>query len=398
MHDVQPSLLDRVYDGLRVVDLSQGIAGPYCAQILSQMGADVVKVEPPSGDWGRTMGVAVDGFTAIAVAFNRGKRSIAVDAQTDAGREVVWRLVSRADVVVQSFRPGVAERLGFGPVQVAAANPGVVYVSISAFGQSGPYADRPGTDSVMQAVSGLMALNADASGMPQRVKPFVADLTCGIYAANAVGGLLYARSRSGRGGHVDVNLLATLVALQGSSMVDHALRGGRPATAVTYPNGVFETADGHVLIFAMNDAMFAAVCAAIGREAWLDDPRMRTAQDRIAAGEEINAGVAQAVRARPTADWVRVFREKDILHAEINDYERLAADPQVRHAGMIAMSVQAGAGPLPVAGLPGGAPPTADPSVAAPRIGEHTDRILESLGYDAQRIAGLARERVTRQC
>ncbi|KAF7962423.1 hypothetical protein AWV80_21930 [Cupriavidus sp. UYMU48A] len=190
--------LHKAYEGLRVLDLSQGIAGPYCALMLQQMGAEVTKAEPLYGDWGRTMGVPRAGFSAIAVAFNRGKRSIALDLQHAAGREVVHRLAEQADVVVQSFRPGVADRLGVGYEALRRIKPRIVYASISGFGLSGPYSDRPGTDSVVQALTGLMTANCGPDGTPQRVKPFIGDLSCGVYAANAIG----ARSLRGNGGRL----------------------------------------------------------------------------------------------------------------------------------------------------------------------------------------------------
>lgn len=386
--------IHKAYDGVRVLDLSQGIAGPYCGQILHQMGAEVTKVEPLSGDWGRTMGVAKKGFTAIAIAFNRGKQSIALDAQGEAGRELVHQLAARADVIIQSFRPGVADRLGFGYPQMKALNAGIVYASISGFGLSGPYVDRPGTDSVLQALTGFATANAAHDGTPQRIKPFIGDLSCGIYAANAIGAALFGRTRSGAGTHIDVSLLATMAALQNSSIIDHRMRAGQAATAVTYPQGIFETADGHVLVFAMNNTMFAAVCDAIGRREWIGDPRMRTPQDRIAVGDEINDGVARALKMRPTTHWIQNFRARDILYGEVKDYDQFIEDVQVSHMGLFQPVRQCDLGDLPFADLPGIAPGLRDPQERAPAVGEHTRQVLRTLGYSEQRIAQLERDQV----
>ncbi len=389
---IDPNPLHRVYEGLRVLDLSQGIAGPYCAQILGQMGAQVTKVEPFHGDWGRSMGVPRGGFSAIALAFNRGKRSLALDAQTDSGREVLHRLAARADVVVQSFRPGVADRLGVGYAALRGINPRLVYASISGFGLSGPYVDRPGTDSVVQALTGLTTANCDGAGLPQRVKPFVGDLSCGVYTANAIGGALFARERGQSGTHIDVSLLATMAALQNSSLIDHALRRGEPATSVTYPQGIFSTADGYVLVFAMNNAMFAAICRVIGRDDWLTDPRMDTPQRRIQAGDEINAGVAQALRSRPTAYWTNCFRENDILYGEVKDYDQFQEDEQVRHLGLVQTLSQPGLGEVPFVGLPG-VHTGGDPANGhVPSVGEDTQAVLRELDYSPADIQALAQE------
>ncbi len=394
---IDPNPLHKVYEGLRVLDLSQGIAGPYCAQILGQMGARVTKVEPFHGDWGRSMGVPRAGFSAIALAFNRGKRSVALDAQTDAGRDVLHRLAARADVVVQSFRPGVADRLGVGYATLRDINPRLIYASISGFGLSGPYVDRPGTDSVVQALTGLTTANCDGAGLPQRVKPFVGDLSCGVYTANAIGGALFARERGQGGTHIDVSLLATMAALQNSSLIDHALRGGEPATSVTYPQGIFSTADGYVLVFAMNNAMFAAICRVIGRDDWLKDPRMDTPQHRIQVGDEINAGVAQALRLRSTAHWTQSFRENDILYGEVKDYDQFQDDEQVRHLGLVQTLCQPGLGGVPFVGLPGVRPGVGAADDRVPAVGEDTHAVLRELEYSAADIAALAQDGIIQQ-
>ena len=389
---IDPNPLHEVYEGLHVLDLSQGIAGPYCAQILGQMGAQVTKVEPLHGDWGRSMGVPRGGFSAIALAFNRGKRSLALDAQTDAGREVLHRLAARADVVVQSFRPGVADRLGLGYATLRDLNPRLVYASISGFGLSGPYADRPGTDSVVQALTGLTTANCDGAGLPQRVKPFIGDLSCGVYTANAIGGALFARERGQSGRHIDVSLLATMAALQNSSLIDHALRRGEPATSVTYPQGIFSTQDGYVLVFAMNNAMFAAICRVIGRDDWLTDPRMDTPQRRIQVGDEINAGVAQILRTRSTAYWTQCFRDNDILYGEVKDYDQFQEDEQVRHLGLVQTLSQPGLGDVPFVGLPGVHPASGSVGGRVPAVGEDTQAVLRELDYSPDDIRALAQQ------
>jgi formyl-CoA transferase len=195
-------VLHGAYTGIRVLDLSQGIAGPYCAQILQQLGADVVKVEPIAGDWSRAMGTTRCGTSALTVAFNRGKRSLACDLRKPEGQVILAKLVEHADVVVQSFRPGVAERLEAGYEQCSARNPAVIYVSISGFGLTGPYAARPATDSVVQAIAGMADTNRAPGGAPAGARPYGADICSGVYAANAVGAALFGRARDQAGRRV----------------------------------------------------------------------------------------------------------------------------------------------------------------------------------------------------
>lgn len=387
--------MNDLYEDLRVIDLSQGIAGPYAGLLLRQGGADVIKVEPANGDWARAMGIAREGFTALALAFNAGKRSVAVDAQSADGRAVLTRLVRDADVVIQSFRPGVAERLGIGYETVKAVNPRIVYASVSGFGGSGPYVDRPGTDSVLQAMSGLMVANRDEQGAPRRVNLYVADVSCGLYTAHAIAGALFRRERRGVGRHVEVSLLATMAAVQNSAIIDERVRDGAAQVAASYPNGTFRTLDSHVMVFALNDTMFAGLCRALGKPEWLDDPAKKTNADRLKIGPALNDEVAQVLATRTTAAWMALLREHDVLHAEINDYPRFVADPQVQHMGFFGRLQQPGLGELPFAALPGTTGVAAGhPVPASPRIGEHTREVLAQYGYGTDEVEGLLSRRV----
>ena len=387
-----PLLPHQAYVGLQVLDLSQGIAGPYCAQILQQLGASVVKVEPREGDWSRSIGLAREHMSAIAMAFNRGKRSLACDARHPEGRHIIARLAQRADVVIQSFRPGVAERLGLGYDALQQANPGVIYVSVSGFGLSGPYARRPATDAIVQAVSGMTMVNRPPEGLPTTAKPYVGDISCGLYAANLTGAALFARERSAskRGTHLEVSLLACLMALQNYLLIDQAWRDGASATPGTVPQGVFRTADGHVVLAAMSDAMFATIGDAIGQPQWRTDPRLRSAADRLAAAAEIQALVTAALREHTTDHWTSVFADADVLFARVQTLDELLHDPQVQQQGLLqAMPRPGHAGALPFVGLPGVTPGPDAASAQAPGLGQHTLAILQELDYDAARIAQL---------
>lgn len=380
------------YAGLRVLDLSQGIAGPYCGQILRQLGADVVKVEPLEGDWSRRIGLARDGMTAITMAFNRGKRSLACDARHLEGRALLAALAVRADIVIQSFRPGVAQRMGLGPAEVCATNPSVIYVSISGFGQNGPDAQRPGTDAIAQAVSGMAVANRSPDGIPATAKPYIADVSCGLYAANAIGAALFARERSleGVGTHLDLSLLACMAALQGPLLIEHAWRGDAPATAATVPQGIYATADGHIALAAMSDAMFAAIGEVIDRPAWRNDPRMTTAASRLAVAGEIDAALHAVLPTRASSQWVEAFTARGVLAGEVRHATQLLDDAQVRHLGLLQPMERTDDPSLPP--LQGVALPGVDAArnvPRAPKLGEHTQEILRELRYEDARIAAL---------
>lgn len=391
-----PCTPQNAYAGMRVLDISQGIAGPYCGQILQQLGAEVTKVEPREGDWSRAIGLARDHMTSIVMAFNRGKRSLACDARQPEGRAILERLARQADVVIQSFRPGVAERLGLGYAQVAATNPGVVYLSISGFGLTGPYAKRPATDAVAQALTGLAMVNRASDGTPVTAKPYIGDISCGLYAANAVGAALFARERCAdkTGTHLDVSLLASLLALQNNLLIEHAWADGAEPTPGTVPQGVYSTADGYIVLAAMNDAMFAAIGDVIGQPDWRTDPLLRTSADRLAAAVQIQFAVTSALRTQSSSYWLERFTAADVLAGPVQRIDQLANDPQVHHLGLLQPMGWPGSrerAPLPFAGLPGVGASAAQASEKAPTLGQHTAEILRELDFSEAQIDQLAR-------
>ena len=302
------------YTGLRILDISQGIAGPYCAHILWQQGADVTKVEPPSGDWGRFVGVVRGEHSALSIQYNAGKRSIAIDGKVAAGRALLRQLALQADIVVQNFRPGVAERIGLGYAELAALKPDLLYVSISGYGPDGPYAEAPASDSVMQADSGLMVTNQDQHGVPRRIGMLMADVATGLYAAQAASAALYQRLARGVGCHVEVSLFEACASLQGINFLEHAMAGQRPFGAVSAPNGVFETADGQLTLLALNNDQFARVCRALGQKAWLTDVRFTDNTLRMAHAEFLHAAINTLLKLQPTAFWLAQLIDKDHNH------------------------------------------------------------------------------------
>ncbi|GAB1576423.1 CaiB/BaiF CoA transferase family protein [Bordetella petrii] len=383
------------YAGLRVLDISQGIAGPYCAQILWQQGADVVKVEPPDGDWGRHVGVVRDGHSALSIAYNAGKRGLCLDARTPLGRTALGRLARQADVVIQNFRPGVAARIGVDYAELAAARPGLVYVSISGYGQDGPCADAPASDSVMQADSGLMFANRSPDGEPRRLGLLMADIATALYAVQATSAALYRQARGGGGAHVELSLFQACAALQANDILAHHMAGTRVAGPVSAPNGVFETADGRLSLLALNNDQFARLCRALDRPEWLADPAYADNAARMARREVLHREIAAQLRRRPTGHWVERLAREQALHARVRDYDELAAHPQALHLGLLEPLAQPGGTPLPYARVPG--LPEARALAPAPAIGQHSEQILADWGMDNAEIQALVQAGVVRQ-
>ena len=375
------------YHGLRVLDLSQGIAGPYCAALLAQQGAEVIKVEPPAGDWSRTIANARDGLSAHAIACNVGKRSIALDASKPQARGLLLRLARQADVLVQNYRPGAIERMGLAYDTLAAENPRLVYLSITGFGPNGPEAHKAGSDSVLQALTGIAYANRGADGVPRRVPFVLPDTATALYAAQALGAALYAREREGRGRHVRISLLEACASFLAGSILESALFP-QAKVALTVPSGVFRTSDGWLALVAVNDASFAAVLRALGIEAWLSDARFTTMQARQQNAATVNEEVARRLATETTAHWSERLTAQDALFAPVLDYDGLRAWPQARHAGVFQDFPQPPYGRVPLPRLPG---VSENESIGpAPHIGEHTTTVLRELGLDDAAIAALA--------
>ena len=334
---------DAPFAGLKVVDLSQGIAGPYCAMLLAQHGAEVIKVEGiGDGDWARTLGTRYGSHTAYSIIGNLGKRSIAVDLKTEAGKQVVWRLLKGADVFLEGFRPGVIKRLGFDYEAVAAREPRLLYLSISGFGQTGPLAERPAMDPVLQAYTGLMNENRGEDGIPHRVPVIVVDMSTALYAFQALSAALYARRDETRGRYIDVSLMQAATALQSIRLMASHLEGGtmKPGGA---PGGVFKIADGWMSLLAFNDRDWRSLCDGDGdARRW---PTIRASPHprcALANDAALYAIVRPAIAAEPWAVWNRRLTEAGLMHERLNSYAEFLEQPQVRETGLIQWLTQAG--------------------------------------------------------
>jgi crotonobetainyl-CoA:carnitine CoA-transferase CaiB-like acyl-CoA transferase len=382
---------DAPFAGLKVIDLSQGIAGPYCAMLLAQHGAEVIKVEGiGEGDWARTLGTRYGSHSAYSIIGNLGKKSIAVDLKTAAGKQVLWRLLEGADVFLEGFRPGAIRRLGFDYESVAAREPRLLYLSISGFGQNGPLAERPAMDPVLQAYTGLMIENRGEDGIPHRVPVIVVDMSTALYAFQALSAALYARRDETRGRYIDVSLMQAATALQSIRLMACHLEGGtmRPGGA---PGGVFQVADGWLSMVAINDRDWRALCAALQMPALADDARFATPAARLANDVALYAIVRPALAAEPWAVWSKRLTEARLMHERLNSYAEFLDQPHVRETGLIQWLTQAGLNrPVPVPALPGMLHQLdGTPRAMAPVTGQDTTSILAAYGYSAAEIDAL---------
>jgi CoA:oxalate CoA-transferase len=378
---------DLPFADLRVVDLSQGVAGPHCGMLFAQNGTDVIKVEPPSGDWGRAIGANYDDFCAYNIAFNRGKRSLAINLKSQLGLDTTRQLLSSADVIVENYRPGVLQRFGLDYTSIKAINPEVIYVSITGFGQSGPRAKLPATDAILQSFSGLMSVNRGADGIPHRVGVLMIDVATGLYAFQAASTALYKRATRGGGRHVNVSLMESIGALQAGTMIEQHLQsvGGKTPGA---PVVTFETADAHMTINLRRDVHFRGLCSMLGCHAFVDDPRLATFDARIEHAGEWLPTLREKLKAWTNAALTQALTEQDILHGPVNTYSDYFDDEHVKANCSVQWIDHAGTSRVPIHAIPGLVTACDGPLAHSPHLGEHSTQILIELGIDAAIAAG----------
>ena len=386
------------YAGVKVVDLSQGVAGPYCAMLLAQYGANVIKVEPTeTGDWSRGLGVVYDDHTAYSIPSNLGKRSIALDLKSAEGRDVLWRLIAGADVFLQGFRPGVIDRMGFGYDAVAEREPRILYLSVSGFGQIGPLSERPAMDPVLQAFTGLIMENMGEDGIPHRVPIVAIDTSTGLYAFTAVAAALHARRDEARGRHIEASLMQSAAALQVVRMLQSHLEGA-PPRAVSPPSGVYRTSDDWINVTVARQHEWIAYCDAIEREDLTQEARFATARDRLANADALVAVVRPVIAARSFATWSERFVARKVMFERVNTYAAFLAHEQTSASGAVSKVSHPGVErdlALPnLIGLPAFEAGTA--RAVAPSLGQHTEAILREHGYAKGEIAALVERRVVR--
>ncbi len=351
-------MADLALDGVRVIDLTSHLSGPYCSMILADHGADVIKVERQgAGDDARRMPPFIAGESAPFMLFNRNKRSIALDLKDERDRDLCRALARDADVFLENFTPGVADRLGLGYGALAAVNPRLVYCSISGFGQTGPYRERGGFDLMVQAMSGLMSVNGPEDGPPHRLPVAIADIGAGMFAAIGILAALQARERTGRGQQVDTSLYDTAVSF-GVYEAAHLFATGEPPPRIgqahrgSAPYQVFRTADGWLTIGAATQTIWLRLCEVIGRADLARDPRFKDNAARIANRAALAALLQEVLAQEPTAIWAERLGAAGIPIGPVQTYDQVFADPQVVAREMVAEIDHPAAGAMRILGIP----------------------------------------------
>jgi crotonobetainyl-CoA:carnitine CoA-transferase CaiB-like acyl-CoA transferase len=386
-------------DDLYVVDLSRILSGPVCTMLMADMGAEVIKVEPPpSGDDSRQWGPPfIGGISTYFLSVNRNKKSLGLNLKTEAGRRILWKLIERADVVIENFRPGVLDKLGFGYDAVAKANSRAIYCSISGFGQTGPYRDRPGYDVIAQGESGMMDLTGFPDGPPAKLGASLADVVAGLYAFNGICLALLARHRTGKGQLVDISLLDGMV----STLTYHALiylsTGRSPKRAGTrhpsiVPYESFQAKDGFVNIAVTNQKQWENFCEVLGLPAMAHDERFESMKARLANYNELRPIIDRVVSMMTRAEVMNALSEVGIPAGPINTVGEILQDPHMHAREMVLELTHPEYGPLKTLGIPiklsdtpGGV------EKAPPKFGEHNAEVLQSLGYAENDISNLER-------
>jgi crotonobetainyl-CoA:carnitine CoA-transferase CaiB-like acyl-CoA transferase len=384
-------------DGIVVADFTRVLSGPYCTMLLADMGARVIKIEQPgTGDDTRAWGPPfLHGESAYFLSINRNKESVTLDLKRPESRDVLERLLAKADVLVENFRPGTMGRMGLGYEQVAVRHPRLIYCAISGFGQTGPKRDLPGYDAVVQAEGGLMSITGDADGPPYRLGVAISDIVAGIFASQGIALALLARGRTGRGQLVDVGMLdATAALLTYQAGIYFATgsspqrMGNRHPTIVPYET--FAARDGDLVVAVGNDAQWQRFCAVLGLEDLADESRFRTNRDRVTRYEDLRPILAARMAERPRAAWLEALTAAGVPCGSVREVGEVLRDPQLEARDMIAGLEHAAAGTIRALGVPVKLSDTPGAvRTPPPRLGEHTERVLRDLGFAPDEISRL---------
>ncbi|MGE3509400.1 MAG: CaiB/BaiF CoA transferase family protein [Vicinamibacterales bacterium] len=385
----------RALDGIRVLDVTQVMAGPFCAMQLCDMGAEVIKVEPPGGDSTRRMAGAAGQDSATFNAVNRGKRGIVLDLKRAEARAAFRRVARRCDILIENYRPGVMRDFGLDYQTLAADHPGLIYASISGYGASGPDAGKGGFDLVAQGASGIMSVTGEPDGRPVKAGLPVTDLGAGLFALAGILAALHYRSRTGCGQYLDTSLLEAGVALSVWEATEYFATGRVPqpmgsAHRMSAPYQAIRCADGYITLAAANDRLFVRLCTLLGHPEWATHDDYCDDTHRVRNRGTLATLIESVTLTQPRAYWLHLFGEHDLPCGPINNYEQVFHDPQVCARAMVVSTMHPTLGPIQTLGSP--LKMSVTPPIAgrpAPRLGEHTAEVLREAGCDAETIAAL---------
>ena len=381
--------------GVRVLDLTRVLSGPFCTALLGDLGADVLKVEAPEGDSIRGQGAIKDGLSGYFAQFNRNKRSIRLDLRKAEGREILAKLIAESDVLVENFRPGVLARLGFGADRLKELRPSLVTCAINGFGSTGPYKDRPAFDFIAQALSGFMSVNGRADDPPLRSGLPISDLVAGLYAALSITAAIVRARETGKGQQTEVSLTNGMVSMLSFIATNYFASGIVPPRSgndhpIAAPYGLYPTRDGEIAIAPPDDVFFGRLMDVLGMPDLKTDPLYKTQRDRVANHTRINAIVGGKFATETTAYWVETLNAAGVPCGPVNTVEQVFQDPQVLEQQMVMDVPHPGHGIVRMLGFPMKLSETpCTVRLPAPALGQHTDAVLGGLGYTPDAIAAL---------
>lgn len=382
--------------GVRVIDLTRILSGPFCTMLLGDMGADVIKVEAPGkGDPIREQGAIVNGLSWYFAAFNRNKSSLTLDLKSEAGKKVLERLIAGADVLVENYRPGVLASLGFGPDRIKELNPRLIVASVNGYGSTGPYADRPAFDFIAQAMSGFMSANGTADMEPLRAAPPLTDLLAGLYTAFGVVCALRARDRDGQGQAVEASMMNAMISMFAYLASENLATGALPARTgndhpISSPYGLFQASDGMVAVAPSTAPVLRRFLSVIGLDRLDENPRFDTNAKRLAQRNEINALINERMRSDTQESWIARLNAAGVPCGKVQSIAEALSDPQVQAQEMVISVEHPGHGPVRMTGFPVKFSRTpCQARLPSPDLGAHSDAVLAEIGFSRTEIAAL---------
>ena len=385
---------EKPYEGLKVIDFSQGVAGPYCGMLLAQHGAEVIKIEPKDGDWARNLGQEYGQHSAFSVTANLGKKSFVIDLKNKNSQSILDKIISNCDIFIEGFRPGVINRLGYGYERLKNINPKLIYLSISGFGQKGPMSHKPAMDPVLQAFTGFMSENKGPDNVPHRTPVIIFDMTTALYATQLVSTALYARLTEKVGKKIEISLMESAAAMQSIRLMSGYMEG--PYTHASSPSGTFKTQDGWIQIIVVKNHEFEKFCNAVGWLDFINDERFSSNAERRKHESFLTKEVQKLFINKPTKYWKKLLNEFQVQNEKVQNYKEFVESEQAQALNLISWLKQPTTDVLwPIPNLPGMTPLDQKGNFSvAPYLGQHTREIMLELGYDDQKISNFYKDKI----